>query len=218
MAVNEKCVLCGTSAAVRVRGTSFCSSCGVSQYSADTTSPVTLHRRTKRAALFAVFSSGILVKTLLGAVALAAVGGVAATTVLGSDDPPDAPAIVAASIGPTTSTTTTTTGTTALPAVAPTANPEASSPVDVAAVADYATAIQLWAECVSTAASAHSGGAFDPQAACGPHPNATDFGITVNPSDDDGPGNSEDAPGHDDDGPGNSENTPGQTKDKKTDA
>jgi hypothetical protein len=80
----------------------------------------------------------------------------------------------------------------------------------VEAAMQYAAAIQAWADCVSEAASAHSGGAFDPFAECNDKPHAPDFGLGV---DSDGPGNSEDAPGRGEDGPGNSEDAPGRGED-----
>lgn len=52
-----------------------------------------------------------------------------------------------------------------------------------AAALDYADAVEAWTACVSSAASAQgetSGGReFNPMDACGPHPNAADFGLTA---------------------------------------
>lgn len=232
--MNERCVLCGDNAAVRVSGTSFCASCGLSQYSADAAAPARLKRRSRRAAFFALFSSGMLVKTLLGAVALAAVGGAAASTVMHSGDEPVVveTTVVSATAAATTATTAETTSTSASTTSAPLAAEPASEDVD-----GYVAAVQAWADCVATAASEHAGGSFDPAAACD-KPRPADYGLddgetdqpvttvdapgldedgeeTIPPGhDEDGPGESENAPGHDEDGPGASEDAPGQNKDK----
>jgi len=199
---GEKCVTCGAAAALRVSGTSFCASCGLQRFSdvpsngVPTPSPATVRRR-RRAAVLGIFSSGLLLKMLLGAVAVAAVGGFTASSVLQSEAtaaaaqaPAAAPTGAAAAMVATTATTSNTAAT----VLAGLEDPAATEP-RVQAAHEYAAATQVWAECVSDAASAHSSGRFDPSAACGEKPRSVDFGLDV---DDDGPGNSENAPGHDD--------------------
>jgi hypothetical protein len=161
----------------------------------------------------------------MGAVAVAAVGGVAASTVRSSESP--------TTVAPTTAAV-----------AAPTEDPLTSSPAAVgipdtlafvetdpsaSAAHEYVAAIQAWADCVAEKASAHTGGRFDPDVACpgkpqppaGDAPGHDDLGPGNSgdaPGHDDlGPGNSEDAPGHDDLGPGNSEDAPGQNKPPKED-
>jgi hypothetical protein len=227
---GEQCVSCGAAAAVRVTGTSFCASCGLRQHGTTSAPPRTpTVRQSHRAALVGILSSGFLVKMLMGAVALAAVGGVTAS--LRSEPVPVAGDVipVVETMIPGTSTTFSTAATDT-----PAIGTDDDTGVDAgksatanggesAAVHDYAVSIQAWAECVSDAVTAHLGGEFDPSAACGDLPAPGDFGVdgrdddgeSADPpgQDDDGPGNSEDAPGHDDDGPGNSEDAPGHDDD-----
>ncbi len=99
---------------------------------------------------------------VVGAVALAAVGGVAASL------PGQAPA--------TTSTT--------IQSVAPGGGPAilvaGEDPTDerlVDQVLLYAAEVQAWGECVSAAARTHSGGAFDPAETCGESPKAAAHGL-----------------------------------------
>ena len=197
---GEHCVSCGAAAAVRVAGTSFCASCGLRQHRATefVRTPPTVHR-SHRGALVGILSSGFLVKMLMGAVALAAVGG--ATASLRSEPVPAAADVIPAVI------TTVMPSTTATPFVITDDDVSESTPEVGAAVDEYVVAVQIWAACVSDAATAHSGGSFDPREACGPRPEPGDFGLDDH--DEDGPGNSENAPGHDENGPGNSENAPG---------
>ena len=223
---NERCVLCREQAVVRVRGTSFCASCGLSQYEiGGAESPTT--RRSRRA-IVAFFTSGIFIKGLLGAVAVAAVGGAAATSV--RDDP------TAASAAPETTAVTRVVPTTVEPPVEPpveraaivsitktTVGPPAQLEI-VDAVARYVVAVEAWADCVSET-EAQSTEAFDPEQECPGKPEPGDSGLAGGSGDDpdtaateagdveDGPGNSEDAPGHDEDGPGNSEDAPGHVED-----
>ena len=212
---GEQCVSCGAAAAVRVTGTSFCASCGLRQHGRGGVVSAPLGRRSHRAAALGILSSGILVKMLMGAVALAAVGGVTASlrseAVSASADP--VPAVTAAASP----------GTTVTPVVASTdetiAAVELSNETGAVpdAVHEYVLAVQAWAECVAEAATAHSGGAFDPHENCLDYAVPGDFGLddrdgdTEEPPghDVDGPGNSENAPGHDVGGSGNSENAPG---------
>ncbi len=211
MVLDERCVLCGEAAAVRVRGTSFCAACGLGQYSNSASSPRRLRRRSRRAAFLAVFSSGLFVKVLLGAVALAAVGGAAAATVIDNEvSEPRSPGIVADQTIPTTIPETAAAGSAV---VALTTTDSVASPTVDAAVAEYVAAVRAWADCISGAASTHIGTGFDPDIVCPDTPYPGDFGLAGDPADPPAagvdPGDSENAPGHDGVGPGNSESAPG---------
>ena len=226
-------MLCGTDAAVRVSGTSFCAPCGLQQHRIQ--APAS-HRR-RRLAAFGLLSSGLLFKILAGAIAFAAVGGVAATTVFDADsaavltEQGNSPAEgVAAPVGDTRASESNTppsaspavTGSSE-PGLAETGStdsiPAATTVIEAGAasqVSTFAVAAQAWAECV--AHQAQTAATFDPVQSCGepPDPDDFDFPGTDPPGhDEDGPGNSEDAPGHDEDGPGNSENAPGRNKPPK---
>ena len=205
---GEQCVLCGTTAAVRVSGTSFCASCGLHQFSGGhsaTAQP--RQRRTRRAAILGLFSSGFLLKMLLGAVAVAAVGGVAASTMMQPNAPQLLSPATTLAVAPTVDSTVITTAGDATPV---TVESEVESPngdtSQRAAAEAYVAAVQEWANCVAEAASDHSGERFDPMAACPNKPSPQDHGFPAN-----------DAPGQTGEGPGNSENAPGQNKPPKDD-
>jgi len=218
--MNERCVLCGENAAVRVRGTSFCAACGLNQYPADAVAPVPGKRQSRRGAFLALMSSGFFVKGLLGAVALAAVGGATATTVFGHEGPESAPVetsverVVQTTAGPAIDPSSTA----IVAAAATTEAPEAQAGEPGGQVFSYVAAVEAWADCVAEAAASHVGGAFDPNETCPGKPSPGEFGLPDNGPgnsenapglDETGPGNSENAPGHDESGPGNSENAPG---------
>jgi hypothetical protein len=156
-------------------------------------------------------------KMLLGAVALAAVGGVAASTVPHREEARPATTTITTEAVVVADTATATSG----PEVVATATdpkvfPEVDSAIATAAH-EYAAEIQLWAECVSAAASAHTGGRFDPLAAgCPDKPRPSDFdlpAVAAPGHGEDGPGSSGDAPGHGEDGPGSSGDAPGDGED-----
>jgi hypothetical protein len=121
--------------------------------------------------LLGLFSSGFLAKVLAGAVALAAVGGVAVTM-------PREP------VGVPTQTSTTTQALveaeTSSGASGTSSPPETETPtadVLVQRAHDYARDMQEWGKCVSAEARDHSGGSFDPVQACGETPTAADHGL-----------------------------------------
>jgi hypothetical protein len=206
--MDEQCVLCGGGAAVRVSGTSFCASCGLQQYSGGKNNSGVKQRRSRRAAALGFVSSGFLLKMLLGAVALATVGGVAASTVPHREEARPATTTITTEAVVVADTATVTSG----PEVVATATdpkvfPEVDSVIATAAH-EYAAEIQLWADCVSEAASAHTGGRFDPLAGC---PRPSDFDLPAVAA----PGHGEDGPGSSEDDPGASADAPGQNKPPK---
>lgn len=99
---------------------------------------------------------------VVGAVALAAVGGVAVS--LPSQDPA------------TTSTTIQSTAPEGGPAVL-VASEDPTDERLVEQVLLYAAEVQAWGECVSATARTHSGGAFDPAETCGESPKAAAHGL-----------------------------------------
>jgi hypothetical protein len=162
-----------------------------------------------------------LLKSLLGAVAVAAVGGVAGAALQPAEDP-----VLATTAAPETTVVATTVeaSTITLAPVTTAADVDSSqtqedgitSPVDQE-VAEFVFAVQSWADCVAEKASTHSGGRFDPVAECGARPSPADYSIgnsgNAPGQSEDGPGNSGNAPGQSEDGPGNSGNAPGQSED-----
>ena len=69
----ERCKFCGAPATVRMQGLTLCARCGLERSSGRRGTV----RRGHRAVLLGLLSSGFLAKMVVGAVALAAVGGVA---------------------------------------------------------------------------------------------------------------------------------------------
>ena len=170
---NERCDFCGEIAVAFQRGASVCGRCGIQRTLDHSSSPM----RSRRMVLVGLFSSGLLVKLMLGAVALAAVGSWAAATVMA---PP--PPIV---ISPTAPVAEATTSTTVAEGPALRDPPAASVEEVVSAAEDqaakaheFATATQNWANCVSTKAILHRGGEFSPWEACPGHPRLSDFGLS----------------------------------------
>ena len=168
---NERCDFCGETAVAFQRGASVCGRCGIHRTLDRSGSPM----RSRRIALVGLFSSGLLAKLMLGSVALAAVGSWAAATVMA---PP--PPIVLSPTAPVAEATTSTTvaeGPALKDAPAVSVEEAVSAAEDQAAKAhDFAAATQEWADCVSTAAIAHSGGEFSPWEECR-HPRLSDFGM-----------------------------------------
>jgi hypothetical protein len=147
-----------------------------------------------------MLSSGFLVKMLAGAVALAAVGGVAVSLPEVPSDPPQTTSSVAATD----------------PIVVPDARVsfdsfDTAEAMMISAIRQaerarqFAGQMQAWGECVAAEASAHSGGPFDPKAACGSEPDPGSFGL------DDAPGRSGEAPGRSGETPGQSGEAPGRS-------
>ena len=181
----ERCKSCSAPAAVRMQGISLCARCGLERSSGGTS------RVSRRMALLGILSSGFLAKMVLGAVAVAAVGGV----VVSGNGNAGAP--------PATTATAQTLLQTQAPVLAADLVPSISADdALVERVYEYADAVQRWGDCVSAAAREHSGGPFDPKATCGATPDATEHGLTTLP------GKSATAPGQQDDPPGKSATAP----------
>lgn len=143
-----------------MQGVALCARCGLERSSTEPTP----HRRTRRAVLLGLLSSGFLAKMALGAAALAAVGGIAVT--LPTADPPPEPA----------TTVTDTSTPVEMPGAQITTGRDSGS--DIARLAEEFTGkVKDWGKCVSEEASAHSEGPFDPRDKCGEVPHPADFGL-----------------------------------------
>jgi hypothetical protein len=139
-----------------MQGVSLCARCGIERSSAEPT-PL---RRTRRAVIFGLLSSGFLTKMALGTVALAAAGGIAVSLPVVEQ----APIVVEASV----------------PSEVPGAqvvNGPNDADETVRHAEEFAAEVRSWGQCVAEAASEHSGGAFDPVEACGPTPSPDDHGL-----------------------------------------
>ena len=162
----ERCDFCSERAVAYQNGATVCGKCGVRRtFGHDVTT-------SKRIGLIGLLSSGLLAKAMLGSVALAAVGGWAATSALsqppGSQTPPPVPV---ERISEDTLRNTIVELSPALDEVLTTAQDQ------VEKAHDLAEASQTWADCVSDLAAAHRGGPFDPKSACGERPTPSDFGL-----------------------------------------
>jgi hypothetical protein len=110
--------------------------------------------------LLGLFSSGFVAKMLVGAVAVAAVGGVAAGVTAQPRSRPAPTPTVAPSFVPADAATP------------PTAPDEL-----IELVNEFVDDVRAWGDCVSAAAQDHDAGAFDPKVACGETPTASDHGL-----------------------------------------
>ena len=196
---KHRCDFCGGNAVAFQRGASVCARCGTDRTTGRSNSPV----KSKRMALVGLFSSGLLIKMMLGSVAFAAVGSWAAAAVMApapTSTPPvvqtqmvlvdEAPAVIgepALQVEP-----------------AMTIDEIVSNANEQAALAHRMAAnIQKWADCVSAAAIEHRGGAFDPKSLdCPDKPLPSEFGLGVSQRPDDAG-----KPDHSNDG--NKDNAPG---------
>lgn len=167
---SERCIACGAPALVRMQGDTLCARCGLERSSR----PNEPTRRGGRAVLLGLLSSGFLAKMLIGAAAVAAIGGAATGISRVTPDP-----------GIARTTTTSSIVETEVPAsglVAPgtavnvVAEPPASEELVERALA-YVTEVETWGECVSLAAREHSGEGLDPKEECGEMPAASDLDL-----------------------------------------
>ena len=170
---RHRCDFCGGNAVAFQRGASVCGRCGTDRTTGGSNSPV----KSKRMALVGLFSSGLLIKMMLGSVAFAAVGSWAAAAVM-------APAPT--STPPVVQTQTTVVDEALAVSGEPALQVEPAMTIaEIVAEAneqatlahDMAIAIKKWADCVSEAAIEHRGGAFDPMLGCPPKPHPSDFGL-----------------------------------------
>ena len=159
---KHRCDFCGGSAVAFQRGASVCARCGTDRTTGRSNAPV----KSKRMALVGLFSSGLLIKMMLGSVALAAVGSWAASAVL-APAPTSTPPVVQ----------TQTTVVDEAPAVidepalqverAMTIDEIVSEANEQAALAhEIAAKTRAWADCISMAAIEYRGRAGDPQSRC----------------------------------------------------
>ena len=159
---RHRCDFCGGNAVAFQRGASVCGRCGTDRTTGGSNSPV----KSKRMALVGLFSSGLLIKMMLGSVAFAAVGSWAAAAVM-APAPTSTPPVVQ------TQTTVVdespaVTGEPALQVEPAMTIAEIVSDANeqAAAAHEMAAKIQKWANCIANAAINHRGKAFDPKSAC----------------------------------------------------
>ena len=174
---TERCEFCGGQAVAFQHGARVCGRCGTRRTLGE--SPVILPHRPRRAAFIGVLSSGLLLKLMMGSVALAAVGGFAAVSIFPTSgfttNPPDS------TVAETTTTVATTSNSTADGNSAVTEGEldemvlEARSQADNAH--ELATAARDWANCVSDFAQEHRGEGLHPQELCGEHPRPSEYGL-----------------------------------------
>lgn len=194
------CESCGREAVARVHTQWLCARCGLHRTAvvaglrsdaAEATSPV----RSWRTPLKAAIGSGLAAKVLIGAAALAAVGGAVATDPALDLVPPSDPPPTVAPIVPATSSlpedlppsTNATAAETTAPGIGPADADNASRPIDVAEnpanVQNYIEAVHEWSGCVEKAEHNFanlrpvSGERFNPFDACGERPNPRLFGV-----------------------------------------
>jgi hypothetical protein len=168
----ERCDFCGRAAVAYQHGSRVCGACGVAR----TLNSGTRSLRSRRAALIGLLSSGLLIRIMIGSIAVAAVGGWAAST----SRVPDSLPVVSSTIGadPTTQTSQ---------AIQEPAEPTVDDILDTAReqaehAQGLADASRAWADCVSRWARMHSGERFDPREVCGERPDPSDFGIGKPPA------------------------------------
>ena len=169
---KHRCDFCGANAVAFQRGASVCGRCGIDRTTGRSNSSV----KSKRMALVGLFSSGLLIKMMLGSVALAAVGTWAAAAVL-APSPATAPPQTQVTVADETTSTIAESVLDGGEAALTIDEIVADANEQAAAAHDMATAAKEWADCVSAAAVEHRDGAFDPFESCPPKPHPSDFGL-----------------------------------------
>lgn len=168
---TDRCDFCGGKAVAFQHGASVCGQCGIRRTLGE--NPVILpQRRPRHVALVGALSSGMLVKVMMGSVALAAVGSVAAASLFPTEqNVPPQPAVVESS-------TTTAVHTSPAALTDDEIDDLVTEALSQAGRAhEHAAAVQEWAECVSSHAAEHRGESTNPQEACGDKPRPSDFGL-----------------------------------------
>ncbi len=179
---TERCEFCSGQAIAYQRGALVCGRCGVRRTLGDGPIKIPPPRR-RRTAVIGFFTSGLVIKLMMGSVALAAVGGFASASVVPADRS-------AGEMEPTVAGVQLDAPRDQIGAPAPDLTfDEMTSLVSSAqnqAVSAHklATAAQEWADCVSDYAKGHHGEGLNPKEVCGPHPRPSQFGL----GDDDEPG------------------------------
>ena len=207
---TERCEFCGGQAVAFQHGARVCGRCGTRRTLGE--SPVILPRRSRRTAFISLLTSGLLLKLMMGSVALAAVTGLAAVSVLPSNNV--APGSSNSAVTAATTTDPTTSGGEGsgdsvltegeLDEIVTEARNQAES------AGELADAVKAWANCVAGFAQEHRGEGIHPQEICGEHPRPSEYGLGnengnrgfgLSDHDDGIPGenrgNSADAPGRD---------------------
>jgi hypothetical protein len=173
---TERCEFCSKQAIAYQCGALVCGRCGVRRTLGN--GPITIPSpRRRRTAVIGLFSSGLVIKLMMGSVALAAVGGFASASVVpatnrsaGATEPTvaclqlDAPLD---QIGAPSSSLTFD----EMTALVSSAQNQAVS------AHELATASQEWANCVSDCAEGHHGEGLNPNEVCGPYPRPAQFGL-----------------------------------------
>ena len=174
---TERCEFCGGQAVAFQHGARVCGRCGTRRTLGD--SPVILPRRSRRAAFISLLSSGLLLKLMMGSVALAAVTGLAAVSVLPSNNV--APGSSDSTVTESTMTDANTSGVEGpgdsvltegeLDEIVIEARNQAES------AGELADAAKDWANCVADFAQEHRGEGIHPQEICGDHPRPSEYGL-----------------------------------------
>lgn len=173
------CAMCSKEAVANLHGRWLCAQCGLHQttVAAGLERPSPSYSRPRRRTIVAAFGTGLAAKILIGAAALAAVGGViVADPHLAGGDPAQP---TEASSPPTSAAVTTTGPPTSVntPDTAAIGAAEGPEPGLPPSVNEFVIVLDQWAECIAdtarTFASARPepGQGFDPSA-CGPRPEA----------------------------------------------
>ena len=193
---KHRCDFCGGNAVAFQRGASVCARCGTDRTTGRSNSPV----KSKRMALVGLFSSGLLIKMMLGSVAFAAVGSWAAAAVMApapTSTPPvvqtqmvlvdEAPAVIgepALQVEPAMT----------IDEIVSNANEQAALAHEIAAKT------RAWADCITAAAINNRGRAANPQSQCEDLKPPFGLGQSQRPDDAGKPDHSND---------GNKDNAPG---------
>ena len=193
---KHRCDFCGGNAVAFQRGASVCARCGTDRTTGRSNSPV----KSKRMALVGLFSSGLLIKMMLGSVAFAAVGSWAAAAVMAPAPTStlpvvqtqmvlvdEAPAVIgehALQVEPAMT----------IDEIVSNANEQAALAHEIAAKT------RAWADCITAAAINNRGRAANPQSQCEDLKPPFGLGQSQRPDDAGKPDHSND---------GNKDNAPG---------
>ncbi|MDF1596002.1 MAG: hypothetical protein P1T08_07895 [Acidimicrobiia bacterium] len=173
---TERCEFCNGQAVAYQRGALVCGRCGVRRTFGN--GPITIPPpRRRRTAVIGIFSSGLVIKLMMGSVALAAVGGFASASVVPAPNPfaGETESTVAGvqidAPGDQIDAPSTDLTFDEMIALVSSAQSQAVSARELAAAA------QEWADCVSDYAKGYHEEGLNPTDVCGPHPRPSQFGL-----------------------------------------